>query len=183
MDKDDSLVTNHLRVAAFCAACLAGSAFQAEAADARTTSVADAITCKGVASMAAVNRATDDKSFMPQLKEPQKAGLDSGFIRESAQPVETFGLSSSYVYFYARNEIYLVVKSDKPLEDMAAFASKQGWRKDDSLGPDWPMYGKQAGDGELVAMPGESGAKSRYYLVGCKYDLEAVQKQYSGKAQ
>jgi hypothetical protein len=30
-------------------------------------------------------------------------------------------------------------------------------------------------------MPGESGGKSRYYLVGCKYDLEAVQKQYFGK--
>lgn len=180
MDKDNSLVTNHLRMAAFCAACLSGTAFQASAADARIASVADAISCKGVASMAAVNRAVDDKRFMPFLTEPQKAGLDSGFIRQSAQPVESFGLRSDYVYFYARNEIYLVVKSDKPLEDMAAFAARQGWRKDDSLGPDWPMYGKQAGDAELVAMPGESGGKSRYYLVGCKYDLGAVQQQYGG---
>jgi len=183
MDKDDYLMTRLLR-ASLSLACLAGIAtFQASAADARVAAVADAITCKGVSAMAGANRAVDDKSFMPFLKAPEKAGLDSGFIRESAQPVEAFGVRSSYVYFYARNEIYLVIKSDKPLEEMAAFAARQGLQKDDSLGPDWPMYGKQAPEGELVAMPGESGGKSRYYLVGCKYDLGAVQKLYAGKAQ
>jgi hypothetical protein len=176
-------MTNLLRLAGLGAACMAGfAAFQASAADARIASVADAIACKGVGAMADTNRAVDDKSFMPFLKEPKTVGLDSGFIRESAQPVEAFGLRSNYVYFYARNEIYLVVKSDKPLQDMAAFAAKQGWQKDDSLGAEWPMYGKRSGDGELTAMPGESGAKSGYYLVGCKYDLGAVQQKYFGKA-
>lgn len=178
-------MTNVLRAAGLGLACMAGfaAASPAFAADARIASVANAITCKGVSAMADTNRAVDDKSFMPFLKEPQKAGLDSGFIRESVEPVEAFGLRSKYVYFYARNEIYLVVKSDKPLEDMAAFAAKQGWQKDDSLGAEWPMYGKPAGDGALTAMPGESGAKSGYYLVGCKYELDAVQQKYFGKAQ
>lgn len=176
---------NLFRAAGLGVACLAGFAAASPlfAADARIASVSGAITCKGVNAMADTNRAVDDKRFMPFLKEPQTVGLDSSFIRESAEPVEAFGLYSKYVYFYARNEIYLVVKSDKPLEDMAAFATKQGWQKDDSLGAEWPMYGKHAGDGVLTAMPGESGAKSGYYLVGCKYDLEAVQQKYFGKAK
>jgi hypothetical protein len=169
-----------------CLACGVATG-RAAAADARAA-IADAITCKGgLDAMAAVNRAVDaDQSLLPQFRnvaEARAAGLDSTFIRSSAQPVAALGLSSNYVYFYSRAEIYLVVKSDQPYDALKVTAAKLGLQKEAGGDERWPIYSKAAGDGTLTVMPGESGTGSRYYLVGCKYELDAVQQRLANAAR